>query len=141
MSNDSKQRIQKIIDLYLAQDNVDRRMTDRFRAWLESDGHEEEKAEAIRQAFDREVSFDPDPSDRVLDSYGQIRKAIGTRDADNRAKRIRLRRRGALRIAAVVLPMMIIAVSAIYMLHPRAQEIFSVATLADIFEAADPGMQ
>lgn len=121
MSNDSQQRIQEIIDRYLTEDQVERRVSDRFRTWLASDGHVDEKYEALRKAFEREVRFNPNPSRKVLDSYREIVEAIESGEAVIRPVRSKLRKKRILRIVTVAVPVLIAAASALYLISQRPQ--------------------
>ena len=144
MSNDSQKIIQEIIDLYLAQEHVDGQSAERFRAWFANDLHREEKDAALAKAFDRTVRFDPDPDDKVRSSYRELMGVVAhrrVRDPEPRKRRRPLYRRMGFRIAAVVIPALVVAASALYLRNLRVHDCFELTRLSDVIESVGSGEQ
>lgn len=137
-------RINKILDRYLDADSAERSFAAKFRGWFGSEGHVREKYEALERSFSESVRFDPDPSERVFESYRKLSEKLGFPSEDHAVptKRMRFDRRHILvRVAAVFIPVFMALGAALYADRLVGGRELGVHEIADVLESVGHGDQ
>ncbi|MDR0977340.1 MAG: FecR domain-containing protein [Prevotellaceae bacterium] len=123
MDTKSYNRAKAILDEFTSQDIKDPKLTERFRRWLSDDRHAaSEKDAALEQLYEKQMDFDEHPDRAVHQDYEQLRSLLGLAEAtgevpvrpptDTAAEVKAVRapwRRTLLRIAAVIVPALVLA--------------------------------
>lgn len=106
-STDNKQDKALNILRYYFESELDHTTVEKVQDWF-SDGHDrEEKDKALEKIWQSQVKYDPNPDKYAYSSLEQIRKLLGFESRNY--KSISLYRRNYFRIAAVLLPIIILA--------------------------------
>ena len=110
MKQQAEERAQVLIDALL-KGGISADMADEIREWLSEEGNLTGKLKALEQAYYEAVHADPHPDLAVYDAYRRLAERLGfPEEVLPKARKQRLSgRRIMWRIAAVVLPLMILA--------------------------------
>ena len=93
---------------HLMGDNLPREVEDSIRRWFALSANSEEKTKALDRIFAAGFKEDPSPDRHVFESYEQIRKILGFAEEKPTVRKIPMRRI-AFRVAAVMIPIFVIA--------------------------------
>ena len=73
----TRDRINRIFDLYFSMEKIDDQIVKKFRVWFADHGHLKEKYAALEYVYGKYMGFDANPSRKVLKSYDRIRRRLG----------------------------------------------------------------
>lgn len=110
MKPQAEERAQVLIDA-LVKGGISADMADEIREWLSQEGNLTGKLKALEQAYYEAVHTDPNPDLAVYDAYRRLAERLGfPEEVLPKARKQRLSGRRILwRVAAVVLPLMVLA--------------------------------
>lgn len=117
MEEQRQDRINRILELYfsrIAPNGVPAELETSVREWFAQGSYVEEKYAALENAFEKHITYNPEPSEEAFRSWIETMHRLGMPISDELMKSVRLRplrtvrlKRVALRAAAVALPLLL----------------------------------
>ncbi len=141
----TKNRIKLIIEEFLSANNVSKELTEEFHEWFISPGHFEEKKHALEVMAESNIRFEPYPDEKTREAYKKVARKLGLQeDCDletrNGGEKNKSLRRIVARIAAVLIPVVVILGTTFYILN-RTAPAGLPQTAREIFLAVPAGEQ
>lgn len=118
MNTKAYKTILKLVTFYLSHPFSKQQERD-VQEWLSSDVHAPEKDQALRTLWDEQVYPDPNPDKEALRSLQLIRTKLGF--PAPAVRRVRMQRRLMIRVAAVLIPILVIGGFALVWRHSETQ--------------------
>ncbi len=139
MNKEAQERADSILEEYFA-GGLSAELDGAIQAWFVESDNAEEKENALFRIFDRMVDYDPAPGSYAYDSYRELEARLGLSSVQKKGERkepVPLRRKVWFRVAAVLLPVALVA-GAIYLAVDRQSVPSAVEDTIQLVELTVP---